>query len=91
MIEEINQASKLSQQVQHQAEAMKELEKKNQQLTGNVFQLTKELVRSESKGKAGRLLERMRKDLEGAGMDFQQLQSMLPEELGGNNGSGQQI
>ena len=91
VVEEINQASKLSQQVQHQAEAMKELEKKNQQLTGNVFQLTKELVRSESKGKAGRLLERMRKDLEGAGMDFQQLQSMLPEELGGNNGSGQQI
>jgi len=84
VVEEIKQAQQMAAKIGQQDEAIKQLQAQNQQLTGKVFQSIQEIVKAETKGKAGRMLERLRSDLEGAGINFQQLQSMLPEELGGS-------
>jgi hypothetical protein len=90
VVESIKQRTDMVAKMQQQEQALEKLQKDNEGMQKQIMTQIKDLVYSDAKGKAGRVLERFRKDLEAAGVDIGVLQQQVELALQGNDQGDQQ-
>jgi hypothetical protein len=90
VVKQITQRVEMAQRMQGMEQQLQELVKQNKELQNQVVGKTIEVIRAETKGKAGRLVERFRQQLEKAGVNIDEFSNAVNSEFGGNGQQQQQ-
>ena len=89
VVERIDRVAQMTQKIQEQEQAMQKLQGENQKLQNEVVGNIKQIVAEKAKGRAGRVVERFRSDLTRAGVNLDEFEEAIGQELTGG-GNGQQ-
>lgn len=81
IVDEIKQAQQLAGKVQEQDEVIQKLTQQNEKLAGQIGEQIKGLVKESAKGRAGRIVERFRKQLTEAGLNIDEFEQGLRQEI----------